>query len=139
MRRRLGVDFTIKSLKEEGFKAIFLGIGAWKNQQSGIEGEELDEVLSGSDFLLKVSLGQAPVIGRRVAVIGGGDTSVDTARTCVRMDVDEVVVIYQRSMMEMPAIHREVKEAEKEGVNFIYMTGLSKISREKKKFVKQIL
>jgi len=132
--RRLGVDFTIKSLKENGFEAIFLGIGAWKKQQSDIEGEELDGVLSGSDFLLKVSLGQAPVIGRRVAVIGGGDAAVDTARTCVRMDVDEVVVIYQRSMMEMPAIHREVKEAEKEGVNFIYMTGLSKISREKNFF-----
>jgi formate dehydrogenase major subunit len=128
---RLGVDFTIKSLKEEGFEAIFLGIGAWKKQPSGIEGEDLDEVLSGSDFLLDVSLGQAPAIGRRVAVIGGGDVAVDTARTCMRMDVDEVVVIYQRSMMEMPAIHREVKEAEKEGVHFIYMTGLSKISRGK--------
>lgn len=134
MGRRLGVDFTIKSLKEEGFEAFFLGIGAWKKQQSGIEGEELDEVLSGSDFLLNVSLGQPPAIGRRVAVIGGGDAAVDTARTCVRMDVDEVVVIYQRSMMEMPAIHREVKEAEQEGVSFIYMTGLSKISREKKFF-----
>ena len=131
MGQRLGVDFTIKSLKEEGFEAIFLGIGAWKKQQSGIEGEDIDEVLSGSDFLLKVSLGQAPVIGRKVAVIGGGDTAIDTARTCVRMNVDEVVVIYQRSMMEMPAIHREVKEAEKEGVKFIFMTGLSKISKGK--------
>jgi len=131
MGQKLGLDFTIKSLKEEGFKAIFLGIGAWKKQQSGIEGEELDEVLSGSDFLLNLSLGQTPVLGKRIAVIGGGDTAIDTARTCVRMDVNEVVVIYQRSMMEMPAIHREVKEAEKEGVKFIFMTGLLKISKQK--------
>ena len=129
--KRLGVDFTIKSLKESGFEAIFLGIGAWQNQKIGIEGEELDGVLSGPEFLKGMGMGLMPSIGRRVAVIGGIDTAVDTARTCVRMDVDEVVVIYQRSMMEMPASHREVIEAEKEGVKFIFMTGLTKIKKEK--------
>lgn len=129
--KRLGVDFTIKSLKESGFAAIFLGIGAWQNQKLGIEGEELDGVLSGPEFLKSMVIGLMPSVGRRVAVIGGIDTAVDTARTCVRMDVDEVVVIYQRSMMEMPASHREVIEAEKEGVKFIFMTGLTKIKKEK--------
>ncbi len=131
-RKRLGVDFTIKSLKESGFEAIFLGIGAWRNQKMGIEGEELEGVLSGPEFLKSIGMGLMPSVGRRVAVIGGIDTAVDTARTCVRIDnVDEVVVIYQRSMMEMPASHREVIEAEKEGVKFIFMTGLTKIKKEK--------
>jgi len=129
--KRLGVDFTIKSLKESGFEAIFLGIGAWQNQKMGIEGEDLDGVLSGPEFLKSMGMGLMPSVGQRVAVIGGIDTAVDTARTCVRMDVDEVVVIYQRSMMEMPASHREVIEAEKEGVKFIFMTGLTKIKKEK--------
>jgi formate dehydrogenase major subunit len=129
--KRLGVDFTIKSLKESSFEAIFLGIGAWQNQKIGIEGEELDGVLSGPEFLKGMGMGLMPSVGRRVTVIGGIDTAVDTARTCVRMDVDEVVVIYQRSMMEMPASHREVIEAEKEGVKFIFMTGLTKIKKEK--------
>ncbi|MBW2647244.1 MAG: FAD-dependent oxidoreductase [Deltaproteobacteria bacterium] len=131
MGKRLGVDFTIKSLKESGFEAIFLGIGAWQNQKLDIEGEDLKGVLSGLEFLKSTGTGTMPSVGSKVAVIGGGDIAVDTARTCVRMeDVDEVVVIYQRSMMEMPASHREVKEAEEEGVKFIYMTGLSRIVRE---------
>ena len=129
--KKLGVDFTIKSLKESGFEAIFLGIGAWQNQKLDIEGEDLDEVLSGPEFLKSMGMGQMPSTGRRVAVIGGVDAAVDTARTCVRMGVDEVVVIYQRSMMEMPASHREVIEAEKEGIKFIFMTGLTKIKKEK--------
>ncbi|MBW2661421.1 MAG: formate dehydrogenase subunit alpha, partial [Deltaproteobacteria bacterium] len=129
--KKLGVDFTIKSLKESGFEAVFLGIGAWRNKKLDIEGEELDGVLSGPEFLKNMGMGQMPSTGRRVAVIGGVDTAVDTARTCVRIGVDEVVVIYQRSMMEMPASHREVIEAEKEGVKFIFMTGLTKIKKEK--------
>lgn len=129
--KRLGVDFTIKSLKESGFEAVFLGIGAWQNQKLGIEGEELDGVLSGAEFLKNMGMGQVPSVGRRVTVIGGINAAVATARTCVRMDVDEVVVIYQRSMMEMPASHREITEAEKEGVKFIFMTGLTKIKKEK--------
>ncbi len=131
MGQRLGADYTIKSLKEDGFEAIFLGIGAWQNQQLGIEGEDLDGVLSGPEFLKNMATGRRPSIGPRVAVIGGIDTAVDTARACVRMDVDEVVVIYQRSMMEMPASHREVKEAEKEGVRFVFMTGISNITKGK--------
>ncbi len=127
--QRLGVDFTIKSLQEDGFEAVFLGIGAWQKRKLGIEGEELEEVLSGPEFLKSVGSRHVPSVGRRVAVIGGIETAIDSARTCVRMDVDEVVVIYQRSMMEIPASHREVREAEKEGVKFILMTGVSKISR----------
>jgi formate dehydrogenase major subunit len=131
MGQRLGVDFTVKGLREGGFEAVFLGIGAWKNQKLGIEGEELEGVLSGTDFLRDVSLGKMPAPGPRVAVIGGIDTAVDTARTCIRMEgVDDVVVIYQRSMMEVPASHRELAEAKKEGVDFAYMTGIVKITKE---------
>ncbi len=129
--KRLGVDFTVKSLKEDGFEAIFLGIGAWRNQQLGIDGEDLEGVISGIDFLKSISLGRMPSIGQRVVVIGGINIAIDTARACVRMNVDEVVVIYKRSMMEMPASHREFIEAEKEGVKFVFMTGLTRIKREK--------
>lgn len=129
--QKLGVNFTIKSLKEEGFEAVFIGTGAWKNHKLDVEGENLQGVISGPDFLTSKGFGQKPVIGDRVVVVGGGGVAVDAARTCIRLDADEVSVIYQRSMMEMTASHREVIEAEKEGVKFMFMTGVSKISKEK--------
>ena len=129
-QKKLGQDFTIRSLKESGFEAIFLGIGAWNDQPLGIDGEDLEGVIQGHGFLRDIRLGITPSIGPKVAVIGGIDTAIDTARTCIRLStVDEVKVLYQRSMMEMPASHREIIEAEKEGIEFICMTSVLKITK----------
>ncbi len=116
----LGKDFTIKGLLEDGFHAIFLAIGAHQSQRMNVEGEDLEGVLPGTDFLRAVALGELPQIGKRVAVIGGGNTAIDSARTALRLGV-EVTIVYRRSRAEMPATGWEVEEAEEEGIKLHFL------------------
>jgi formate dehydrogenase major subunit len=117
----LGEDFTIESLLEDGHQAVFLAIGAHKSQEMKIEGEDLEGVLAGTDFLRAVASGQAPVLGERVVVIGGGNTAIDAARTALRLGAAKVSIIYRRSRAEMPATAWEVEEAEEEGVELLFL------------------
>src|ERR1017187_8744034 len=82
--RRLGRDFSLPDLKRQGYEAVFLGIGAHKSRELGIEGVQLDGVLRAIDFLLNVSLGYRVSLGRKVVVIGGGNVAFDVARSVVR-------------------------------------------------------
>ena len=123
----LGKDFTIKSLLEDGFHAIFLAIGAHQSQRMNVEGEDLEGVLPGTDFLRSVASGQQVEFGRRVVVIGGGNTAIDAARTALRLGVEEVTIIYRRSRTEMPATEWEVEEAEEEGIRLHFLAAPSKI------------
>jgi len=82
--KRLGRDFSLPGLKEQGFEAVFLGIGAHKSRELGIEGVQLDGVLRAIDFLLNVNLGYKVSLGRKVVVIGGGNVAFDAARSVVR-------------------------------------------------------
>lgn len=118
---RWGRDYSVESLKKDGFDAVFLGVGAWKNQPLGIEGEDLPGVISGIDFLRRISGGEKIHLGTRVAVIGGGNIAIDAARTCVRIGAEDVTIVYERSRMELPASHREMAEAEAEGVKLFSM------------------
>lgn len=86
-----------------------------------IPGEELNGVFGGIDFLREVSLGNAPVIGKTVAVIGGGNTAMDACRTAVRLGAEKVYVIYRRTRNEMPAEELEITEATEEGVEFKFL------------------
>jgi len=110
-----GKDITLKFLKEQGFQAFFLGIGAHNPMQLHIPGEEdfsgVEDCLT---FLYKARQGTAKV-GRRVIVIGGGNAAVDCARTALRMDVDEVHLVYRRTKREMPAHPKEIQDLEEEG------------------------
>jgi formate dehydrogenase major subunit len=115
---RLGRDFTLKSLMNDGFSAVFIGVGAQRSLKMGIEGEELAGVMSGNDFLYSVFLEKPVADLNRVVVIGGGNTAIDAARTAVRLGAKNVTVIYRRSRSEMPAIEGEIEEAEEEGVDF---------------------
>ncbi len=126
----LGADLTIGSLQEEGFDAVFLGTGAWDSRGLGVAGEELEGVLPGTRFLIDRGLGKETPVGEKVAIIGGGNTALDAARTCWRLGAKEVTVIYRRSRKEMPANDIEIEEAEKEGVIFHYLAAPTKLMGE---------
>lgn len=117
----VGKDVTIAQLRQEGYKGFFIAIGAQKSAKLHVPGEELSGVYGGVGFLREVNLGEMPEIGRKVAVVGGGNVAIDVARTAVRLGAEEVCVVYRRSADEMPADPAEVKEAEGEGVKFRYL------------------
>ncbi|MDX1674610.1 MAG: FAD-dependent oxidoreductase, partial [Longimicrobiales bacterium] len=119
---RLGVrlegDLARREL--EPYDAVFLATGAHRNRPLGIPGEDGPGVLAGLDFLKAVNRGERPDIGHRVAVIGGGNTAMDCARTALRLG-SEPVVVYRRTREEMPAIDQEVVEAMAEGIEFVFL------------------
>ena len=124
--KTLGVDFTIESLKAES-DAVVVAVGAWKSSPMRVEGENLDGVYGGIDFLRTVIEGKPLNIGKKVAVCGGGNTAMDACRTAVRLGADEVYIIYRRTRDEMPAEKLEIKEAEEEGVIYKFLTNPAEI------------
>ncbi|HYR02867.1 MAG TPA: FAD-dependent oxidoreductase, partial [Syntrophobacteria bacterium] len=118
---RWGKDFTLDTLKGEGYEAFFVAIGAWATRKLGVSGEELIGVISGVDFLADVTLGKPVTMGRRVAIIGGGNVAMDAARTGVRFGAEEITVIYRRSRDEMPASREEIDGAMAEGIKFHFL------------------
>ena len=118
---KLGRDFTIKSLKEQN-DAVIVAVGAWKSSSMRTPGEDLEGVYGGIDFLRAVIKGNAPEIGEKVAICGGGNTAMDACRTAVRLGAKEVYVIYRRTRNEMPADKLEIDEAEDEGVTYKFLT-----------------
>lgn len=126
----LGRDIDLDTLREN-FDAVFLAIGAWEGKKMGIPGEDLEGVFEGIEFLRKVNMGEKVDIGSRVIVVGGGNTAMDVARTCVRLGA-KVYVTYRRSREEMPANPREVEEAIEEGVEFLFLTNPTRIIGKEK-------
>lgn len=118
----VGKDVTIQQLRDEGYKGFYLAIGAQKSAKLHIPGEELEGVLGGVGFLREVNLGNKPDIGRRCAVIGGGNVAMDVCRSAVRLGAEETYVFYRRSEAEMPADPEEVREAMEEGVKFRFLS-----------------
>jgi homotetrameric NADPH-dependent glutamate synthase len=119
----LGRDFTIQSLKDEGYAAIFLAIGAHKDQWMGIPGEDLAGVHSAVDWLkgIKMSKDRPSLKGKKVIVVGGGDVAMDAACTALRLG-GEVTLVYRRAREQMPATPEELQAAEKEGIRFSLLT-----------------
>ena len=117
----VGKDITIDELRKQGYKGFFVAIGAQKSAKLGITGEELKGVYGGVDFLRDVNLGNKVEIGKKVAVIGGGNVAMDVVRTAVRLGAEEAYIVYRRSEDEMPADKEEVAEAMAEGVKFCYL------------------
>ena len=118
----IGKDLSIDSLFEQGYKAIFIAVGAHKGQRLGIPGEELDGVFDGVSFLRDMNLGKNLRLEGRVAVIGGGNAAIDAARSALRLGAKEASIVYRRSRQEMPANEEEIAEAEHEGVKIIYLS-----------------
>jgi len=123
----LGAEVKWADLKQ--FDGLFLATGAWKSLPLNIPGEEAEGVLSGLEFLRKVNSGEAVALGQRVAIIGGGNTAMDAARSALRLGA-EPLIIYRRTKEEMPAWEEEVAEAEEEAIEFIFLSSPVKILTE---------
>lgn len=133
MNKTLGEDFDLNSLVSEGYDAIFLGIGAWKDYSMRVEGENLKGCYTGIDFLTKFARNQqgdsdtTPPIGNKCAVVGGGNTAIDCVRTLVRLGAREVTIVYRRTRKEMPANMVEIEAAEHEGVKFHFLAAPNRV------------
>jgi heterodisulfide reductase subunit A len=115
----VGKDISMDDLRKD-YQAIFVGIGAHQGLKLRIEGEDAENVWTGTDFLHKVNQGEAVEVGQKVVVIGGGDTAIDAARVARRLGAD-ATVLYRRTKDEMPAIDEEITGAEEEGVNIEFL------------------
>ncbi len=125
-----GRDITLESLLKDGYSAVFFAIGTQAGMKLNVAGEDLGGVINAVDFLRDVSLGKQVKIGENVAVVGGGNSAIDAARTSKRLGAKEVVVLYRRSREEMPALPSEVEEAEKDGVKFCFLVAPKQIIGE---------
>ena len=120
---RMGEEIQLADLFDQGYEAVFLAIGAHKDRKLAIPGEdEFAGVVSAVSFLRDVNEKSSPKVGKRVAVIGGGNTAVDSARAVLRMGAETVHMVYRRSKDEMPAAQEEIEEAAHEGVQIAYLT-----------------
>jgi len=120
---RLGRDITFEELREEGFEAFFLSMGAHRALELGVKGEKsFHQVKDAVGFLQEVAQGERHIPGQRTAVIGGGNVAIDAARTLIRLGCREVSLVYRRTRAEMPANVEEVRQAEEEGVRLVFLT-----------------
>jgi heterodisulfide reductase subunit A-like polyferredoxin len=126
----IGKDITIAQLREHGFAAFFIGIGAHECKALGIEGESLEGVYAGVAFLREVNLGNRIALKDRVAVIGGGNVAMDSVRTALRTGSQKPMVIYRRSEAEMPANAEEIQECREEGIEIMTLTNPVRIIGE---------
>ncbi len=118
---------SLDSLFDQGYDAIFLGLGAHQGTKMGVDGEDSPGVIDGVTFLRQVSLGEEVKIREKIAVIGGGNAAIDCSRTALRIGAKEVTIIYRRTRAEMPAAPEEVEEALHEGVEIIFLTAPNRV------------
>ena len=142
---RMGKDFSIASLQADGFDAVFLGIGAWRDYSLGVEGEDMTGCYTGIDFLTRFAGYQQsgkPVsefpIGKKCVVIGGGNTAIDCVRTLIRLGAEEVSIVYRRTRSEMPANLVEIEAAEHEGVRFVFLAAPVRLIGDEGGHVRQL-
>lgn len=126
IRTNIKVD-SPEGLFKQGYNAIFLAIGAHQGTRIGIEGEDSPQVKEGISFLKDVNLGKEVKLGERVAVIGGGNAAIDSARTALRLGAKEVTIVYRRTRTEMPASPEEIEAALAEGVKVYFLVAPSRI------------
>ena len=128
----INANFTVEDIKKQGYKAVFVAAGAQRSQRIGIPGE-LEEVAGfyyGLRFLRDVKLGRQVVVGRRIAILGGGNVALDAARTALRLGADEVNIYYRRSREEMPVTEIEYDQAIAEGVQVSFLVSPTRIVSE---------
>jgi NADPH-dependent glutamate synthase beta subunit-like oxidoreductase/Pyruvate/2-oxoacid:ferredoxin oxidoreductase delta subunit len=125
---KVGRDIPFKELRR--YHAVFIATGVQRSLPLGLPGEDSKNVVSGLDFLKRSNLGEEVSLGLRPVVIGGGNTAIDVARSCLRLG-SSPVILYRRSKQEMPAYKDEVEEAEREGIPIRYLVAPIRIIREK--------
>jgi NADH-quinone oxidoreductase subunit F len=109
------------------FDIIYLGIGAQKSAPLGVPGDDAEGVLGAVEFLREFNMGKKVKVGKKVAVIGGGNSAIDAARTAVRLNAEAVTIFYRRERKDMPAQEAEIKAAEDEGVKIEYLVAPVKV------------
>lgn len=143
----IGKTFTIDDLFKQEYEAIFLGIGAGLPSFMNIPGENLNGVYSANEFLTRANLMKAYLFpdyatpikrGEKVAVIGGGNVAMDSARVALRLGAEHVYVVYRRSLEEMPARREEIKNAQEEGIDMQFLTVPIRILGNKEGWVRGI-
>ncbi len=125
----VGKTLTLKDLEDEGYKGLFIGSGAGLPRFMNIKGENLVGVMSANEYLTRVNLmdaadpeAETPIFrGKKVAVIGGGNTAMDAVRTARRLGAERAMIVYRRTEQEMPARIEEVKHAKEEGIEFMML------------------
>ena len=141
----IGKTLDIKELFEDGFEAVFIGSGAGLPTFMNIEGEDLNGVYSSNEFLTRINLMKAykfpeydtPVyVGKRVAVIGGGNVAMDAARCAKRLGAEEVYIVYRRGEEEMPARAEEIHHAKEEGIIFKLLNNPKRVVGDENGWVK---
>jgi len=135
----IGAEITLQQLRKE-YDAVFVGIGAHKGKTMGIPGEDGPGVYTGTDFLNRANSGADVECGKKVVVVGGGDTAVDAARVSLRLGPDaaaisrrmgaEVTILYRRTRTEMPAIEMEIEQALEEGIKIEFLAAPVKVERD---------
>ncbi len=123
----LGPDMTLDDLFDEGYKAVYLSIGAHRGITLGVPGEKAKGVRQGVDFLRELNLTGKVEVGKKVAIIGGGNVAIDVARSAARMGAEAVTIVYRRTRNEMPAWEEEIRAAEEEGVTITYLSAPQEI------------
>jgi formate dehydrogenase beta subunit len=134
---KLGRDVTLKQLKEQ-YDSVFLGTGAFKSKPMGVEGEDAGYdgfSTGGIHYLRAVALGQPIETGKRVIVVGGGNTAIDCVRVALREGAEDSILVYRRTRKEMPAEYYEVDDAEEEGVQFEFLRNPTRLIAENGKIV----
>ncbi len=130
-----GKNLTTEKLKSQGFKAVFIAAGTQKSRRLGIKGEELEGVYPAVELLRDITEGKHrnTFTGKRVAVIGGGNTAIDSVRTMLRLGAREAFIVYRRRREEMPALEEEIVEAEAEGAGLKFLLSPKEITGKKGK------
>jgi NADH-quinone oxidoreductase subunit F len=126
----VNTNFTVDHLRKDGFSAVFIAAGAQRSQRLGIPGEveDIEGLYYGLRFLRDVRLGRTTRVGKRVAIIGGGNVALDAARTALRLGADETGIYYRRSRDEMPVSEVEYEEAVTEGVQMNFLATPTRIN-----------
>lgn len=135
---KVGVDIPFETIRND-FDAVLLGIGAWVSTGVGCKGEDAEGVIGGIDFLRRVVRNEEIGMGKKVAIVGGGNTAMDACRTAVRLGAEEVYNIYRRTKDEMPADTVEIEEAEEEGVIFKNLRNPLEVVKDENGHVKEVV
>jgi NADPH-dependent glutamate synthase beta subunit-like oxidoreductase len=117
----VGKELNLERLRKE-YDAVYIAAGAHKAEKLGIVGEDLEGVIHGVTFMRRVNLGEPLNVGQRVAVVGGGNTAMDTARSSLRLGAREIFILYRRTKEEMPVDPRELEQVEEEGIQIHSLT-----------------
>ncbi len=126
LNTQIGRDISLEELKKK-YAAVYLAVGAHREKQLRIPGEELEGVWKGVEFLRRVNQGERLDLGKRILVIGGGNSAIDAARTALRTGAEEVTIVYRRTEQEMPADPAEVAELRRENIKLFFLAAPVKI------------